>query len=66
MHLSIIHLIVIDSIKYMTKLEPVNHGNAIDLCIHLQDVSQTTIPFIDLQEVRPNPPVWLRGYCNLP
>lgn len=26
-----------------------------------KDVSQTTIPFIDLQEVRPNPPVWLRG-----
>jgi hypothetical protein len=25
------------------------------------DVSQTTVPFIDTQEVRPNPPVWLQG-----
>ncbi|CAG7786085.1 unnamed protein product [Allacma fusca] len=25
------------------------------------DVSQTTVPFIDTQEVRPNPPVWLKG-----
>jgi hypothetical protein len=26
-----------------------------------KDASQTTIPFIDLQQVRPNPPMWLRG-----
>ncbi|CAL8073594.1 unnamed protein product [Orchesella dallaii] len=26
-----------------------------------KDVSQTTVPFIDIQEVRPKPPVWLKG-----
>jgi len=26
-----------------------------------KDVSQSTIPFIDIQDVRPSPPVWLQG-----
>jgi len=27
----------------------------------VKDVAQTTVPFIDIQEIRPTPPVWLRG-----
>lgn len=28
---------------------------------HVKDVAQTTVPFIDIQEVRPKPAVWLKG-----